>query len=111
MVARKLGREKKERPKIIGPKGLKVPRRLNVDALPDAIVDGKFTCTVGEVLVFRKDYLKDVTTSYCTVMAIDEKAGRADMWDETIQQWTAAEISDADRFTLKRKEVHPLDDR
>lgn len=105
MVARKQGgRPKKEKPKILGPMPRKVRRSLKLENLDDVIVDGRFACEEGDLLILRKDFLKDVTTSYITVMEVNEEEGWLNCWDETQQQWAPRlRLDEAQHWTLKRE--------
>jgi hypothetical protein len=96
--------KKKEKPRILGPLPIKVRRAIKVDILPEVIVSGSFDCDVDDRLVLRKDYLKDVTTSYITVTEINTEEGWLLGWDETQQQWTPRLcLSQSDQFTLKKE--------
>lgn len=82
-------------------KGLKVPKSIKINKLPDAILDGKIRFNIGDNLIFRRDYLPAPTTSYVTVTSFNSKTGLIELFDDTKQQQTAVEISDASKYTLK----------
>lgn len=104
MVTRKLVKKvKKEKPKLTGPAVVKVRRSLKIDPLPDVIVSGTFTCDVGDTIILRRDYLKDVTMSYLTVTEINVIDGWLIGWDESRHQWAPRlNIAESDQFTLKK---------
>jgi len=58
----------------------------NIDALSDAIVDGKIIAPIGTRLVLRRDCRADKLVSFVVLKAV-EADGCVKLWDETLEQW------------------------
>lgn len=58
-------------PTILDEEIRKPPKKLNVNDLKPAIVDGKPSFNVGDELVMRRDHLKDPKLYMCRVTKID----------------------------------------
>jgi len=64
----------------------KVKKSLKIDALPDAIVDGKFVGQIGTELITLRYRDGKEKSALVTVKQIDTD-GLVHSWDETLHQW------------------------
>ena len=82
-VKRKLQESvKAEKPREQRAKKIKV----DLDSLPDAVVDGKLVAGVGERVLFERA-LNGVKKTHVGSVKIVEDSGLVHVWDETREQW------------------------
>jgi len=102
MVARKSIIKKDDKPIIESKPGRKAPKGPKFDALPPAIVEGKFIVPVGgEIVVARGGNTKS-NNIICVVKEVGDDFVNA--WDETNERWYPFKVSDvaAAGVTVKR---------
>lgn len=87
-----LQKEKKEK-SYVGPLSRKAPRGAKLDNLPDAIIDGKLDCKVGDELVVYLKRGARVTPIVHTVKNI--KDDLVELWDEDQHRWFSFKIDEA----------------
>lgn len=85
-IERKQFAQKVEKKKLDKVDSKKVKRGFKPESLPDAIVDGKFTATVGSEIIV--DRFRNGKNAYhvCTVKEVADD-GLIRTWDETIHQF------------------------
>lgn len=92
-IERKQFTEKVEKKKVDKVDARKVKRGFNPDTLPDAIVEGKFSASVGSEIIVNRFRNGKESFHICTVKQIDEN-GLIHTWDETIHQWCVFSAND-----------------
>lgn len=99
--------EKAEPKKAREPRAKKV--KVNIDALPDAIVDGRLTVPVkGKVVFIRTISGKAPAVHEGHVWSYDEKTGDVSIWDETRgQYWGFNARLHADQVVVKALSASP----
>ena len=86
MVSRKpLSEKKKEKPEDAGPPLRKPDPKWNLDLLPDAIQEGKFTAGVGDEIVVVRPRDGKMQKSLCVVKNV--LPDRVETYDETRGQF------------------------
>lgn len=94
--------EKAEPKKVREPRAKKV--KVNLDALSDAVVDGKLTVPVKGKLVFVRTFSGKSVVHEGHVWSYDEKTGDVSVWDETRQQfWGFNAVTDAAKIVCKAR--------
>lgn len=63
----------------------KLKKSFNFASLPDAIIDGKFTCVVGTKIIVERMKNGRNILSICTIQEVSEK-GLVHTYDETVEQ-------------------------
>lgn len=101
-VKRKLLVQKEKPEKLIeGPPVRKVPRSVKVDQLPDAIVDGKWTCNPeDEVVVMVKRGGRVAPVRHTFKKMTDDLV---ELWDEEQHRWFSFKVPDAVKVGLPVK--------
>jgi hypothetical protein len=72
---------KKKKPKTTK----KLPKKLNFDALPYAIVDGNLVATPEQSLVLKRPRRDGDLLTVCHIAK--QNASSISLWDETLDQW------------------------
>ncbi len=96
MIKRKLVSEKQEKKLLPEIATKKVKKGMKVEHLPDAIVNGHFSCPIGSELIIEKYRNGKNTLTVCTLKRVDED-GLVHTWDETVQQWYMFSLHDPPR--------------
>ena len=92
--------DKAEPKKVREPRTKKV--KVNLDALPNAIVDGKLTVPVKGKLVFIRTFGGKSAVHQGHVFSYDEANGDVSIWDETRGQfWGFNARLNADQVVVK----------
>ncbi len=83
--------------------------KVNFDALPDAIVDGKLVVPIkGRIVFMRELDQRKAETHEGFVFSYDEKTGHVDVWDETRGQfWGFNAVADAANVVCKALSAPP----
>src|SRR5262249_11987311 len=98
--------EKAETKKVREPRAKKV--KVNLDALPDAIVGGKLTVPVKGKVGFRRTFSGKTVVHEGHVWGYDPETGDVSIWDETRQQfWGFNAAKDADKVVCKALSASP----
>ena len=86
MAARKVQKTKakEKKPRAVST-STKVGANVDIDALEDAVVDGKIVVPVDSKLLTVRTYSTEVMKCTCIVKRIDEDL--VSCWDETMEYW------------------------
>lgn len=75
------------------------PRKIAAQILQDAVVEGKWTVSVGQDFLVSKKVSGKQTQSICTFKEmINEKT--VNSWDKTLERWYAFNIDDLEKFGI-----------
>lgn len=102
MIKRKIFQEKKQKQLIDAPPAKKAKRGINLDDLPDAIVDGKLVVPFGSEVFIPRVRSGRNTVSICVIKALSDD-GLLQVWDETLSQWFNFKLTD--NVTVKVSKV------
>ena len=84
MVARKTQFESNKPTKVRAPRARKL--KVDMSALPDAVVDGKLVVEVGGKIYFERTLNKVTKVHEGIIKDVSDK-GIVQVWDETIEQF------------------------
>lgn len=93
MVKRKIFQEKKQKPVSNAPAPKKARRGLDIDGLPDAIVEGRLVVPLGTEVYIPRLRSGRNTVSVCLIKSLAED-GLLQVWDETLAQWFSFKLDD-----------------
>lgn len=92
--------DKADKKKVREPRPKKV--KVNLDALPDAVQDGKLVVPVKGRLVFVRSFSGKSAVHQGHVWSYDEKTGDVSVWDDTRgQYWGFNAAKDGPRIVCK----------
>ena len=80
----------------------KVSKKIKIEDMDDAIVDGKILFKKGDILMLRRDHdpNKSNVVSSCSVMNVNDD-GSISLYDNTLQQWFLFNSDQYKQITLK----------
>ena len=93
MIKRKIFQEKKQKQLVDAPAAKKAKRGLNIEELPDAIVEGKLVVPFGTEVYIPRLRSGRQTISICIIKALSDD-GLLQVWDETLSQWFNFNLTD-----------------
>lgn len=75
------------------------PKKVNLQILQDAIIDGKWSVTIGQDFLVSRQASGRQIQSICTFNEmINEKT--VNSWDKTLEHWYAFDIDDLERYGI-----------
>ena len=75
------------------------PKKVNLQILQDAIIDGKWSVTIGQDFLVSRQASGRQIQSICTFKEmINEKT--VNSWDKTLEHWYAFDIDDLERYGI-----------
>ena len=75
-------------------------KNIDVDALPDAIINGFFVATQNDVLILSRPRYSGPMLSYCTAMRINDD-GTTFLYDDSLKQEFMFNLNDKTLPVLK----------